>query len=463
MATTQQAAAPTDVEVQKVPLSGEQKEWLDKALALVDTDRMTKFDVGVTSIHSPTGDERAANEWLVEQMKGMGLDAFYQRIDDRTGNAVGYYPGSGGGPTMMLYAPIDTHIAVDPDQDVPWVAPQLRPDMLPQGYVDEHGSVIGLGSNNPKGMVTAIYGAMDAVTRAKVPLKGTVVMAFAGGGMPVAAPLAPQTRAATAYGGLGSGVSFMINHGVTADFGIIVKPGFSVAWEEVGLCWFKVTVRGYLGYAGRPHDIPNYKNSIADAAKVVLALHEWLPEYSKRNTSGLCTPAGDVTVIRGGMPHTPAFPPAATEIYLDVRCTPRQSPADVKSQFAQVIDDIRARYPEIDLDWEMFGAYPSASTDPDHWVVHSTMRGWEHEEGKPHQARTGTSGQTDASMIRNLGIPLARVGQPAPVPNVPQEWSLGLGGMGVAHIPDLARVARVLVYAVIDSCTRTRAEVGLSG
>jgi len=457
MATKQNISVPTDVEVKQAPLSAEQQQWLEAAYAQISEDRMREFCVEVVSLHSPTGFERDASEWMADQMKALGMDAFYQPMDDNSGNAVGYYRGTGDGPHMLLYAPIDTHLDIVEEYDLPWAGPEFREDMLPQGHIDEHGNVIGLGSNNPKGTVTAIWGALDAITRAGVPLKGTIVAGFAGGGMPVKAPPNSPTENA----GLGSGVSYMLNHGVSADFGIISKPGYAVAWEEVGLCWFKVTVgRGYIGYAGRPHDVPEYKNTILEAAKVTLELEEWLQEYSKANTSGLCTPWGAVSVVRGGWPHKPSFPPAATELLMDVRVNPRSSTADVKEQFARAIEDIQARHPEMHLEWEMFGSYPGASTDPEHWVIQSAMRGWEHVEGQTHHARVGTSGQTDASAIRNLGVPMARVGQPAAL-NVPAEWVNGLGGMGVAHIPHLADVAKILIYAVIDSCMRTRAEVGL--
>ena len=451
-------SAPTDVAVKQAPLSAEQQEWLGRAYAALDEERMRRFGVDIVSIHSPTGFEREASQWMAEQMRALGMDAFYQEMDENTGNAVGYYRGSGGGPQMLLYAPIDTHLDIVDEYDLPWVGPAYRADMLPKGYVDEHGNVIGLGANNPKGMIMAIWGALDAITRAGVPLKGNVVAGFAGGGMPVKAP----PNSPTANAGLGSGVSYMLNRGVGADFGIISKPGYAVAWEEVGLCWFKVTIGGgYIGYAGRPHDVPEHKNTILEAARIVPELEAWLLEFSKANTSGLCTPWGAVSTIRGGWPHKPSFQPAATEILMDVRVNPRVSTADVEAQFAAGIATIQARHPDIQLLWEMFGSYPGASTDPEHWIVQSAMRGWEHVEGQTHHARTGTSGQTDASAIRNLGIPLARIGQPQPE-HLPQEWALGLGGMGVGHIPHLAKVAKIIIYAVIDSCMRTRAEVGLA-
>jgi hypothetical protein len=87
------------------------------------------------------------------------------------------------------------------------------------------------------------------------------------------------------------------------------------------------------------------------------------------------------------------------------------------------------------------------------------MRGWEFVEGRPHEVILGTSGQTDASALRHMGIPAIRIGYP-PVASTPLEWQ-GFGGLGVSHIPDLAKVARAVIYAMVDTCTRSRAEVGL--
>ncbi|MDZ7378639.1 MAG: peptidase dimerization domain-containing protein [candidate division KSB1 bacterium] len=447
--------APVDVAVKPVPLSAAQQHWLDAALALVDEERMRTFNRDITAIHSPTGEERAINEWMTQHMREMGLQAFYQPVDERSGNAVGRLPGRGGGPSLLLYAPIDTHLQGDPAEDVPWVGPELRPDMLPAAYIADNGDVIGLGAANPKGMVTALTEAVRCVCAAGVPLMGEVVLAFAGGGM----PSMPPRRAVRQNHGLSSGVIYMLTHGITADFAIIGKPGWAAAWEEVGLCWFKVTVRGQMGYAGMTRTFPNFRNAIVHAATFILALEEWLPAYQERNTSGLCAPQGAIAAIRGGWPHKPAFSSAAVEVYVDLRCNPRTPPAAVKAQFAQALEAICARHPELTLDWEMYAAYPGSYTDPENWIVQSAMRGWEFVEGTTHHALTGTSGQTDASALRNLGIPTVRLGYP-PVPTIPPEWQ-GFGGLGVSHIPHLAKVTRAIIYAVIDTCTRSRAEVGL--
>src|SRR5215471_18148355 len=137
---------PGDVPVKSVPLSHGQRGWLEQAVSHIDEERMRAFNCAITSIHSPTGEERTASEWMVQQMRGLGIDAFYQPLDEYSGNAVGRLKGTGGGSSLLLYAPIDTHLCADPCADVPWVGPALRPDMLPHGFIADNGDVIGLGS-----------------------------------------------------------------------------------------------------------------------------------------------------------------------------------------------------------------------------------------------------------------------------------------------------------------------------
>jgi acetylornithine deacetylase/succinyl-diaminopimelate desuccinylase-like protein len=432
-------------------LSPEQRAWFQSAAALIDIDRLYRLNREITAIHSPTGRERAASEFMTRYLAEIGVEATYQPMGEASGNAIGRIRGSGGGPSLLLYAPIDTHLEATED-DIPWVGPHLRPDMMPD-VREENGLLIGLGASNPKAMVTTLAEAVRVVRAAQVPLKGDLFVAYAGGGMPVDLAL-PGNR------GLSDGVSHLLARGVHTDFALVMKPGNAVYHEEPGLCWFKVSVKGTLGYAGMPHGLARFRSSIVPAAKVILELEDWLPRYTERNSSGQVSPQGWISTLRSGWPDRVSFPSATTEIYLDIRCNPRTPPAEVKAQFEEAVAGIRARHPEVELDWEMTASLPGAATDPENWIIQSAIRAWEHVEGKPHPPPPRTSGQTDISMIRNLGIPTARTGWTSTPEKTPDEYRQGLGGMGVSFPPDLVATCRKLVYSVIDTCTRTRTDVG---
>ena len=431
-------------------LSAEQQGWFESAEALIDITRLYRVNREITAIHSPTGRERAASEHMTRYLAETGVEARYQPMGETSGNAIGRLRGTGGGPSLLLYAPIDTHLDATAN-DIPWVGPRLRADMIPQ-VQEENGLIIGLGASNPKAMVATLAESVRVVHAAKVPLKGDLYVAFAGGGMPV-------DLEAHGNRGLSDGVAHLLAHGLHTDFALVMKPGNAVYHEEAGLCWFKLSVRGTLGYAGMPHGNARFRSSIVPAAKVILELEDWLPGYTKHNTSGQVAPQGWISAVRAGWPDRVAFPSATTEIYLDIRCNPRTQPAEVKAQFEEAIAGIRARHPEVDLDWEMTASLPGASTDPENWIVQSAIRAWEEVEGKPHPIPPRTSGQTDISMIRNLGIPTARTGWISTPEKTPDEYRQGLGGMGVSFPPDLVGTCRKLVYSIIDTCTRSRVDV----
>ena len=149
--------------------------------------------------------------------------------------------------------------------------------------------------------------------------------------------------------------------------------------------------------------------------------------------------------------------PTACNLYVDLRVSPRTDPMEVKHQLGQALRDIQAANPGLELEYEMLLAIPGTHTDPQHWIVQSLMRAWESREGRPHEVRGSTSGATDAAILRGRGIPTARLGLPrAQAPAAYQGFS-----MGVANIPALQRLTECLVYAIVDTCTRDRAEVGL--
>lgn len=418
----------------------------------LNPDRFRDLLVNLINIHSPTGLERPASEFMAGYLRDtVGIEAGYQPMNEHSGNAFGERLGSGSGGRLLLYAPIDTHI--DPENDVPWVGPRLRPDMVPEAQVRDD-LVIGLGASNPKCMVAGLTEVAHAVIESGIPLIGDLAIGFAGGGMPVSMSGRDQA-------GMSNGIFHLLTHGAMPDHAIVFKPWWAVFPEEPGMCWFKVSVRGTYGYAGIARGTPGFRSSIVPAATVIHHIEAWLPQYTARNTSGTTIPEGWISAVRSGSPDKLAFPSATTEIYLDVRVNPRTTPGEVRHQFAEMIAGIRAAEPDIELDWEMCGSLPGGMTDPDNWIIQSCRRGWEEVEGRPYESTPLLGGQTDGTLIRRLGVPTARIGYPWPPATAPAELNEGLGGMGVASVTDVMTAARAVAYAVVDTLTRTREELDL--
>lgn len=435
--------------------TAEQQRWYEAANARIDTERLKQLVFSLTNIHSPTGDERRASQFLASYLTSAGFEGRYLPVTERSGNCVGRLPGDGTGPNFMLYAPMDTHLDADETRDVPWVGPRLRADMVPRAEI-RGDTVIGLGASNPKSMVATLVEAARCVREAGIPLTGDVLVASAGGGMPW---ICPERD----HAGVSSGVRRLLTDGIAPDFGVIMKPWDEVYFENPGMAWFKVTTWGTMGYAGIPRGVPGFTSSIVPAARVILELEQWLAAYPDRHESEQVRPQGWIAAVRSGWPDKPAFPAAACEIHLDLRTNPDQKMSDVAAEFSAAMEAILKRHPDIRADWEMTLACQGTRTPRDHWIVRSATRSWEHVHGRGYPGAAKMSGQTDAATICGLGIPLARIGYPfIGEKDMPAEFTEGLGGMGVACIPDLVVPCRELIYMIIDSCTRTRQEVGIS-
>ncbi|WP_149263916.1 M20 family metallopeptidase [Actinomadura sp. K4S16] len=429
---------------------------LRDAEKLVDPERLAEIITGMTAIPSPTGEEGALARWAVDTLAASGIDAAYQPIDDAQGNAVARLRGDGTGPDLLLYAPIDTLTTGNPEEDLPRVGTSLRYDMLPEPVRDGH-YVIGLGASNPKGHAACLVAALEILHRAGTPLRGDVVLGLGAGGMPTNKRTAPHVRRYNA--GQGSGCSFMLEQGVWADYALIAKPGWAVSWDEVGLCWFEVTVGGTYSYAGSRHRI-DYRNAILGAGTVAAALEEWFAEYTARHTSGTVAPQGNIGAIEGGFMRMPAVSPASCRFVLDLRTSPASTPMSVKREFAAAVARIAAAHPRLEIGWDMTLAIPGTATDPGSWIVRAAVEAWEAEEGRAHEPILGNSGATDANILRNRGVPTARIGMTRAGAEAPLPVDFPMG-MNVVDLREMCRLTRHVMRTTINTCTRTTADVGL--
>ncbi|MFW6033551.1 MAG: deacylase [bacterium] len=433
-------------------LDDERAGWAESAWAEISRKRLRELVTGLVDIASPTGDEAAVARHAAQVLGESGLEARVVEIDERQANAAARLRGRGHGPDLLLYAPIDTLTVGEATEDVPWIGPELRADMQPRAQLSGD-LVLGLGAGNPKGHAACVMAAAEAIARAGVPLEGDLLVGLGAGGMPTNARPSSGRRNT----GQGAGCSFLLEQGWWTDFAVIAKPGWAVSWEEVGLAWFDVTVHGTHTYVGSRHLMP-YRNAVADAGRVAAALEDWFPVYAARHRDGLVEPQGIVAAVEGGWMRMAAVTPAACRLRVDLRISPRTTPAQAKREFGAALAHVREQLPAVELDWEMVLAIPGTSTDAGSWVCRSAIAAWEAIAGREHQPPTGMSGATDANILRGRGIPTARVGMPKVTEAyTPVDFALGMNSVDVRQMELLTRL---LVRVVVDTVTRTTAEVG---
>ena len=445
-------SAPQSVETVALPLDAARRDAVERGAASLDERWMQDLLVRLVETPSPFGEERAIADLLADTMSEIGLDAEVQALDSRSANAIGRLKGTGGGPELMLFAPLDSPFTGRAEDEVPWVGDSLPDHMIPRAIVGE-GTVTGLSADNPKAHIVSIISVIRSVLSIGIELSGDLTVAFGAGGAP-AGPRPGDDRPAVGHG---RGCRHMLERGPAPDFALIAKPGYAVAWEEVGLCWFRVRVRGVQTYVGRKHFLA-YRNPIADAAHVVTRLEAWFDDYARRHADGLVAPQGAVGAIQGGWTYKPSMVPAACDLYVDMRISPRTTPEEARRELEEALAEIAAAHEGLETACESLLEIPGYGTDPENWIIQSAIRGFEDIEGRPHAPFLETSGQTEAVILRAAGIPTARFGLPA-VMTASAERPRHT--MGLVETAGMRRFARCLIYTIVDTCTRSRAEVGL--
>lgn len=426
-----------------------QQAACDAALANISRERLTSLIARLVDINSPTGEERAATSHLATVLTNMGLETQHYDLSVDSGAVKGALGKPGAGRHLLLYAPIDTHLSSDANQDMPWVGRAQRPDMIAKALQEGPDYLIGLGASNPKSMISVLVEAMNAIVDANLDLPGTLTVATAGGGM-------PWRPDGTGGAGLSSGINHLLSSGLRPDAAVIMKPWDEIYYEHPGMAWLKVTVHGDLGYAGIPHNVPGFRNSIAPANKLMQIVQNWLEAYPDKHETQQVRPEGWIGAIRAGWPGKPAFPPAATQFWVDLRLSPDQSLESVCDDFSDLLRAAMADHPEIEADWTLDAAIPAGRTAPDHWVVKAAQDCWEAQHGEAYPGAPKMSGQTDAAMIALHKVPTVRIGFPFLDPSrTPEAYRDGLGGMGVAYIPDLIHAAEMTVRLAIASLFET--------
>jgi len=424
-----------------VSLTTVQQRWFERSCNAISADLLVEVLREIVDTASPTGEEGRLARVIADRLGDYGLAAEEQVIDERQSNALGVITGSSAAPTLLLYAPMDTVTTGDAVEDLPWAGDRLSEDMVSKSSLVD-GHVVGLGAHNPKGHAACIVVAAKAIRAAGVPLKGDLRVGFGAGGMPT------NARAGTRVNcGHGAGCAYMLKHSGKPTYAVIAKSGWSVSWEEVGLAWYEIWVRGTHTYVGSRHLLP-YVNPILCAARIIEGLESWFPTWAEQHRSGLVAPQGVVSYIQAGWARMPAFVPATCQLRIDLRLSPRTTQAEADEALGAELDRLAEAH-GISLNWKRLVAIPGTTTPPNNFIIQKTIEAWESIEGRSHQPVAGLSGATDANILRTHGIPTARVGLPkANIPGIDFQR-----GMNTVSVLDLVKLTRLLVHVAIATCT----------
>jgi acetylornithine deacetylase/succinyl-diaminopimelate desuccinylase-like protein len=412
-----------------------------EAIAAIDATAATRLLEDVVAIPSPTGQEVRLAAHIADRLRSRGIDARVQRLAGEQANVIAELGSEASGPTHLLYGQLDTAFSGDVTRDRVLTGGEERPEFLTTPRLSGDW-LSGNGAENPKGYLVAAITAFEALAQTGCLANSRLVLGLCAGGM----PSFPGREGEVAAGDrrFGIGCRALLDGIGAVDAAVLGKPGFAVGWQEVGIAIYRIRVAGDLDYTGIRHRSSG-TSSVLNAARVVEELEGWFPEYSSAFATTATTPQGAVVAISGGDPERPAFLPASSDIYVDLRVPPGRTLAEVGDALEVCLNRIRATH-DVTLTAQLLYGVPGATTDPNHPVVRCAIKAWETMTGQPHQPRSGTSGYTDAVTLRLAGVPTARIGMPRPDDPSPDAARFS---MGRVHIPSILTLSEWLVRTLL--------------
>jgi acetylornithine deacetylase len=367
----------------------------------VDRDRLVETASQLVGVPSFTGDEEAAARLMVEIFESLGLQVQWQQVEDGRANALGIWPGAGGGKSLMFNGHLDTSYS----GREPWL--RDVPGFQPQAF-ERDGRLYGLGISNMKGAVACYVEAVRALRDAGVRLRGDVLIAAVCGEIEKTQQGDEQ---GAQYRGYAAGTRYLVSHGGVADMCLLGEPTEGkVVLGHFGALWLRIRVHGdfiHTAFSEGRRD----RNSILRAREVLDAVVEWIPSWEEDPANAYRGAKAIVNVgaVEGGFGWRASRTPHHTDLFLDIRVPPTKPMAVARGEVLDMVRGLAERFPEYGIEGEVFVTAPGAEIEEGHELVAAIDAAHAEVWGEP-PARDVTRWFSDASALTRYGVPTVNYG-----------------------------------------------------
>jgi acetylornithine deacetylase/succinyl-diaminopimelate desuccinylase-like protein len=397
----------------------------------VDRERLVETAGRMIDVHSFTGDEQGMAELMVELYRAAELRVQWQQVEDGRANAIGTWPGAGGGKTLMFNGHMDTSYSGRED----WL--RDVPGFQSQHFVD-NGRLYGLGISNMKGALACYLEAVRALQDAGVRLAGDVMIAAVAGEI-------EKTQYGDAQGaqyrGYAAGTRYLVSHGGVADMCLLGEPTEGkVVLGHYGSLWLRIRAHGnfiHTAFSEGKRD----QNAILRLHEVLTVVQEWIPTWENDPANGYRGAKAIVNVgaIEGGFGWRVSRTPHHADLFLDVRVPPTKAMGVARREVLDMVRGLAERFPSYGIEGEVYVTAPGAEIDEGHELVAAIDASHEEVFGEL-PGRDVTRWFSDASALTRYGIPTVNYGTSTGLMDVEKGENLEIEGL-VRTTETYARVA----------------------
>lgn len=374
--------------------------------------------------YSAGGEEGRIARFMQEYLSGMGIAADLQVVQPDRFNCVGRWAGSGGGTSLMFNGHLDTNPAGEG-----WTRDPFG------GEVDGR-FIYGIGVSNMKAADAAYAAAVRAVQRARLRLRGDVVLAYVVGEL---------------QGGVGT--VHLLTEGVRADRFVVGEPTDLAALTlHAGSLEAELTTYGETRHLSKMEE---GVDAIEHMLAVIAALKGMTFSGPDRADYRGVRRVG-IGVIRGGLgPEFHDWRPSLIAdrcmIKFSVRYGPGQSPATVLDDIRGVLARLRKDEPRLRAEVALTQGGQRLIMEPfavaeDTDIVQTVIAAHRAVVGSPPQVGAIAPYKfygTDASHLARAGMTGLVYGPGGKYNTMPDER---------VELKDVFDAARVYARVIVETC-----------
>jgi len=367
-----------------LPVRAQQSLFLEKitrsrevrqAFDYIDGQQQKQLEewIRITEIPAPSGKEQQRAAYIEAEMRKAGLDEVHR---DKAGNVVGLIKGTGGGPTVVFAAHMDT----------------VHPIETPIKVRREGGTLFAPGVFDNSSSCSNLLQAIRAIKQAKARMKGNVVFV---------------ATVQEEVGLLGMRAYLKENK---ADMLVAIDGGLgSVSYGALGIHWTRFVYTGPGSHTNSSRGVPNPHKAVA---KAILDISQ-IPLPAQGESTAVC----NVGMIGGGKVINAV--PQESWFTVDLRTTDPALLAQLDARVLQLAENA-ARQEKVGFRKEVVSAEPAGGTESQladrrkHPIVQTGVDVLTHLLGKDYpdvRIRAVASGSTDGNVGVELGIPTIAVGR----------------------------------------------------
>jgi len=320
------------------------------------------------------------------ELDALGLEVTTREPEPGRTSVVGTLPGRGGGPSLLLYAHLDT-VGVEGMED-------------PFGAVVREGRLFGRGAYDMKGGLAACVGAARALVGRGKPLDGDLHLAF----------VADEETESL-------GMRDLLGH-LRPDAAVVTEPtDLRLCLAHKGFAWIEVETSGRASHGSR---FEEGVDANLRMGRVLARLEELERDLRTRPGHPLVGPPSlHAATLEGGTgPSTYAD---RCRLVVERRTVPGETRDAVLAEIRGILDALSGEDPDFEASLELLLWRSPFEADPDSRLAELTLR----EAGEVLGDPPPVGGETywmDAAFLAEAGVDTVVLGPRGAGAHAAEEW-----------------------------------------